>query len=460
MIGAGWLPASGHPVPDSDRTLTARAARRLTVRIAAAVTCAVLLVGGAAWLLVRDGQRRAVDREIAVALGRADDVTDPPDHVYLFLAAAGDGVRATPDGPAGLPDRAELAAVAATGQARTTHLDLAGREFQVQTQRHGGDVLQAAYDLTDQEQERSRLLAALSIAEGTGVGAAWLVGAVLARRAVAPLGDALARQRRFVADAAHELRTPLTLLHTRVQLLERAARQRGGDPLAAEAQAVLADSRRLREVIDDLLQAADRNRTPDRRTAVDLGRLAEDVVAAATAHAEQQGVRLALGGTPAALDRTGPGHDPAATVVGVESALRRAIAALVDNALGHTDAGGSVTVTVGRRVDRGRPMVTVQVADTGVGLDPDGASALFERFARGQETGDRRRFGLGLALVQDTIVNHHGRVEVAGQPGVGASFTLLLPAQAASDDTDPGRPTGRRVGPRRRRDTGPAAGRG
>lgn len=425
MIGGGWLRMTGDRLPATDRALTARAARRLTAQIAAAVTCAVLLVGGAAWLLVRDSQRRAVDREITVALSRADDVTDPPDHIYLFRQDSSGAVEATAGGPAGLPDRAELAATATTGRARTIHADRSGRDFRIRTERRGDAVLQAAYDLTDQKQEQGRLLVALGIAEAIGVAVAWLVGAVLAHRAVTPLGDALARQRRFVADAAHELRTPLTLLHTRVQLLERAARRSGRDTLAAEAQAVLADSRGLSEVIDDLLLAADLSGNPDRRTDVDLGRLAADVVAAATAHAGQQGVRLTLAGAAGAGDGAGAGD---AVVVGVESALRRAIAALVDNALGHTDAGGAVTVTVGRRVDRGTPMVTVQVADTGVGLDPAEASRLFERFARGQEVGDRRRFGLGLALVHETIVNHHGRIEVAGQIGAGASFTVLLPA--------------------------------
>jgi signal transduction histidine kinase len=76
-------------------------------------------------------------------------------------------------------------------------------------------------------------------------------------------------------------------------------------------------------------------------------------------------------------------------------------------------------------------MFTVQVSDTGTGLDPTHARRLFERFARGETTGDRRRFGLGLALVHETIANHQGRIEVDGALGRGASFTILLPANPA-----------------------------
>jgi signal transduction histidine kinase len=413
------VPRRGVRAVDAERALASRAARRFAMQSALVVTCAMLLVGAVAVLLARDSERRAVDQEIAVALNHADDVIDPPDHVYLVLQAAGRPPVSTPGAPAGLPDRAELAAVAATGRARTVVLHLAGHDLRVRTELRDGNLLQAAYDLADRQDEQRRLLAALGIAEAVGIVLAWLVGALLGHRAVAPLDEALARQRRFVADAAHELRTPLTLLHTRVQLLERTARRRRGEPLAAEARAVLADSRALSEVIDDLLQAADLAGNPGRRTPVDLAALVADVVAAAAAHAEEQGVRLTF--EPAA----GPG---AATVRGIESALRRATAALVDNAIGHTDAGGSVTVTMGSRVERGDPMISVEVADTGVGLDPAHSARLFERFARGQETGDRRRFGLGLALVRETITNHGGRVEVTGQVGVGAAFTLLLPA--------------------------------
>jgi signal transduction histidine kinase len=250
---------------------------------------------------------------------------------------------------------------------------------------------------------------------------------------------ALTRQRRFVAEAAHELRTPLTLLHTRVQLFERAARRRGDDALAVEARAILDDSRRLGEVIEDLLLAADLARNADRRTVVDLSRLTRDVVAAAAAQAEQQAVRLTFRDDPtpvrdASVQNGSPGIAPSsATVLGIESALRRAVTALIDNALGHTPSGGTVTVTVSHRTDRGTKMLTVRVSDTGIGLDPTHARRLFERFARGETTGDRRRFGLGLALVHETIANHQGRIEVDGALGRGASFTILLPANPAPE---------------------------
>ena len=73
--------------------------------------------------------------------------------------------------------------------------------------------------LTPYEAGRSRLLLSLGIAELAGILASVAVVVLLTRRSIRPLAEALALQRRFVADASHELRAPLTVLHTRIQLL-------------------------------------------------------------------------------------------------------------------------------------------------------------------------------------------------------------------------------------------------
>jgi signal transduction histidine kinase len=104
--------------------------------------------------------------------------------------------------------------------------------------------------------------------------------------------------------------------------------------------------------------------------------------------------------------------------------LRRAIGALVDNALAHA-VGGHVEVEL---VRDGRHVVCM-VRDDGVGLEPDEASRIFDRFARGS-LGEGRRFGLGLALVHETVEAHGGTVDAEGSPGQGARFTVRLPAWA------------------------------
>jgi signal transduction histidine kinase len=116
-------------------------------------------------------------------------------------------------------------------------------------------------------------------------------------------------------------------------------------------------------------------------------------------------------------------------VTGHPAALRRAVTALVDNAIRHTPAGGHVHIGTADLGDR----VELVVADDGVGLDPADAVNLFTRSyhrEHGQD-GDELagpRFGLGLALVHEITEAHGGSISVTGAPGEGARFALVLPA--------------------------------
>jgi signal transduction histidine kinase len=216
-----------------------------------------------------------------------------------------------------------------------------------------------------------------------------------------------------VADASHDLRTPLTLLSTRAQLLERSLRRRdAASDEHAESQALVADTRRLAEVVEDLLLSASLADQPSRRETVDLAALARAAVESAGPYAAEQGVQLS---------GPGPGQSPM-TVLGAAGPLRRVLDALIDNAVAHTLAGGHVTVRVSAA-----SKVTVQVVDDGTGIDPAVAPRLFDRFAHGPGTGGRRHFGLGLALVREVVQAHHGNVDAGPTPGGGATFTVTLP---------------------------------
>jgi signal transduction histidine kinase len=113
-------------------------------------------------------------------------------------------------------------------------------------------------------------------------------------------------------------------------------------------------------------------------------------------------------------------------VHGSPVALRRAVMALVDNAVRH--ATRSVTISAVTRDGE----ILLDVSDDGPGIDPEVAPRLFERFASGQSRpGERRRrYGLGLALVSEIAAGHHGRVELLDREGPGAAFRLRLPTSA------------------------------
>jgi signal transduction histidine kinase len=325
--------------------------------------------------------------------------------------------RATSPGlPTGFPDEAAIRSTAADRATRVADVRVRDREYLVRTQAHGGGAVQAVLDLGAAHVERDRLLQALLISGGAGLVLAGVAGAWLARRAVDPLLEALAVQRRFVADASHELRTPLTLLSTRAQLLRRRLKQGAAtESTESDVDGLVHDAARLTTILEDLLLAADpREEAPRQR--VDLRMVVNQVSDAAQPAAQERAVRLSVEG----------GDDPV-FVDGYEAGLRRAFTALLDNGIRHARAGVRIVASV----EKGHARVDVE--DDGPGIDPAVLPTIFNRFASAPDAGaagGRRRYGLGLSLVSEIAARHGGAVTAHTSPGAGATLRLLLPLAA------------------------------
>ncbi|MFR9775875.1 sensor histidine kinase [Micromonospora sp. MS34] len=393
-----------------DEARLIRARRRSVAQTAGTIGLVLLLVGALMYVLTIGQQSRALNAGLTRVLAMAEDVDDPPPG--QFLARQGTDaspVEVTPSAPREL-DRVLHDAVVRQPGRYDTNVDDDDPLRVLVARRADGSRWAVVADLAPLRRQQEQLALALLVAELAGLAGALVAATLLARRAVAPLATALVLQRRFVADASHELRTPLTVLHTRAQLLARRARTRSPEGLTEQLDQLVADTRALGEVVEDLLVSAAAEHQPLPDTQVDLAEVAREVVASMSAYALGREVDLRV-------EASAP-----APVRGARTALRRALTALVDNAVGHVPPGGHVTVTVRHRDGQ----VAAEVADDGVGLDPAESDRLFDRFAHGT-SGTGRRFGLGLALVQHVAGAHRGTVEVAGAPGRGATFTLLLP---------------------------------
>jgi signal transduction histidine kinase len=310
----------------------------------------------------------------------------------------------------------DLSALRQDASGRATLADVRDDEahpYRVATQRRGVRVVQVVLDLHEQHEQQARLVRAMTGASLLALLFAGLLGVLLARRAVRPLAEALVLQRMFVADASHELRTPLTLLSTRAQVLDRELRGRGVEAsLLADSGGVVHDVQRLGEVVEDLLLAAD-PRADAGHEPVDLREVVETVMDSAGAHAADCDVRLEF-------------RDQAPDTVevdGAAAALRRAVLALLDNAIDHTPPGGEVTV--GLRQERSA--VIVSISDTGPGIAPEAASAVRRRFHSGGHRAGRAHYGLGLALTHDVANRHGGQLRLVPS-AIGATFELVLPA--------------------------------
>ncbi|WES64157.1 HAMP domain-containing sensor histidine kinase [Microbacter sp. GSS18] len=238
---------------------------------------------------------------------------------------------------------------------------------------------------------------------------AWLA----ARRSVHPLAEALRAQRAFVSDASHELRTPLTALDSRIQIVQR--RYERGDPIDDALVDLRRNASAMDDVLTDLLLTAESDAAGELAVS-DAVACARDAAAALAPVADEHHVSIVVDAPP---------HAPAAMA---SVTLTRLCIALVDNAVQHSPDGASVRV----RVERADGRVLLRVEDEGPGIEDDQRELIFERFARSGESGRRRGFGLGLALVRDVADRHGGAVSVERTSPAGTTFLLELPAEDAT----------------------------
>lgn len=229
------------------------------------------------------------------------------------------------------------------------------------------------------------------------------------------LQDAFARERQFISDASHELKTPLTVINANAQLLQRWG-DRDQEVRRDSIGAIIDESGALASMVSGMLTLA----KADSGDQIPREPLAlEPLVADAVAHLHDRAASkgLALEAHVRLADVT--------IVVGDAGLLRQMISNLVDNAIKFTEAG-RIDVTVERTGGSAR----IVVADSGVGIAPETAERLFDRFFRGDESHSRivEGTGLGLAIVRSIARVHGGTVTARPRAEGGSEFVVELPA--------------------------------
>jgi len=284
------------------------------------------------------------------------------------------------------------------------------------TRDDGPALLQLGRAQIDQERILNQLLLIL-VSLGSvsavmlGAGSWWLAG-----RSLVPAQQAWERQQTFVANASHELRTPLTLIRSSAEavlrrLPEEPQRQR------RLVQDIVGESDHLTRMIQDLLLLSrlDARRLDLEHTTVDLPTLLADLERQVGPLAEAQQIRLEVSGATGA-------------VWGDPTRLRQVLLILLDNALRHTPAGGTIAVRVQSRPKQ----MQIEVCDTGSGIPAADLPRVFERFYRADpaRTGGTGGTGLGLAIASMLVEAQHGQITLTSKEGEGTQVTLTLPVVA------------------------------
>jgi signal transduction histidine kinase len=232
-------------------------------------------------------------------------------------------------------------------------------------------------------------------------------------RMAASVGEALAAQRAFVADASHQLRNPLTALKLRLGILEGHV----DDEADEHREAAVAEADRLNQILDGLLSMARAEASEGELVTVDVDTSVADRVADWRVVATARDVSLETIGF-------GDGTRALAPPRGVEVVLD----ALLDNALKFSGPGSVVEVSLATRDSR----VALAVRDHGPGLRPDELERAVDRFWRSSAHQNVPGSGLGLAIVTQVAARSGGEARLDLPTGGGLRVTVELPRRVGS----------------------------
>lgn len=231
----------------------------------------------------------------------------------------------------------------------------------------------------------------------------------------------VADQRQFLDDAAHELRTPLTIIRGNLELMEVG----DAEDVDQTRELVLDELDRMKRLVDDLLLLA-KSQRPDfiEFAPVDVQELGHDLQDRVHMLADRQ--------WETAVTATG-------TIIADRQRLQQAVIQLAANAAKFSETGTRIevrldwaqpTAEVLERVQTpARRYLVLTVRDNGVGIEPDEAERVFQRFGRSEHHRAVEGSGLGLPIVVMIAQAHRGTVTLDTTPGLGSTFRLWIPAE-------------------------------
>ncbi len=229
-----------------------------------------------------------------------------------------------------------------------------------------------------------------------------------------------AQRRQMTADISHELRTPLSLILGHTEALADGVLE----PSQESFDILYDESRRLTRLVDDLhtLSLSDAGELSLERELTAPAELVQAAVAAHSAGAEAQGIRLAM--------------DIVADLPAVDvdrDRIMQVLDNLLSNARRYTPEGGRIVVSAGAV----GASVQFRVQDSGPGLSEEDLTLVFERLYRADKARKRADggSGLGLAIARSLAERHGGRMWAESAPGQGATFILELPAFASEAES-------------------------
>lgn len=223
-------------------------------------------------------------------------------------------------------------------------------------------------------------------------------------------------RRRFMASVSHEIRTPITMISSATQILQRYAHKIDAQQQRDYLDKIQAQVRHLTHMLDDvsLVIQSQSNEMHFEPKVFTLDTLCERIV---------EDARLVNAGQNNII-YTKP-QNPVA-VIADPRLLQHIVNNLLHNALKYSPDGGDVHVTL----KSAGKLVTLIVADEGIGIPAAEQKRLFDSYFRASNVSNISGTGLGLKIVQDCVALHSGTIQMTSEEGEGSIFTVELPIVA------------------------------
>ena len=243
-----------------------------------------------------------------------------------------------------------------------------------------------------------------------------LTGIVLVLLDVTEQQEREGLRREFSANVSHELKTPLTSIAGIAEIMKSGMIAPADVPHFAGK--IYDESQRLIQLVRDIIRISqlDENNIHDTPVPVELKKCAARNLSLLESAADAADVTLLLEGEEAVIQA-------------VPAILDEMVYNLCENAVKYNKPGGSVTVTVHSDAAH----VTLEVADTGIGIAPEHHSRVFERFYRVDKSHSKEigGTGLGLSIVKHGAAFHHAQVELESALDKGTTVRIIFPKNAS-----------------------------
>ena len=220
-------------------------------------------------------------------------------------------------------------------------------------------------------------------------------------------------RREFLTNIAHELRTPLMAAGGFLQLMQKGLISEEKYPTTIDT--VARNIQQITTLVNDILFLQEMDLILPKFQPVNMAILAEDVSEKYQSEAAAHLITLRV-----------QAPDNLAMISGDQKSLERALTALVDNPIKFSPNGGEVII----RLHEDEHFVTVDIIDQGIGIETSQIPKIFDRVYHLERSGDQlfSGIGLGLAITNQVIKQHNGRLSVQSEPGKGSTFSIRLKA--------------------------------